>query len=62
MNLARYLNHSCKPNAVATITDGRIEISAKKKIDIGEEITINYGSDDFNTFIKPGGCKCAACV
>lgn len=61
-NLARYLNHSCKPNAVAAITDGRIEISAKKKIGIGEEITINYGSDDFDTFIKPSGCKCAACV
>jgi uncharacterized protein len=61
-NLARYLNHSCKPNAVATITNGRIEISAKKKISIGEEITINYGSNDFNTFIKPSGCKCGACV
>lgn len=61
-NLARYLNHSCKPNAVATITDGRIEISTKKKIDVGEEITINYGADDFDTFIKPSGCKCAACV
>jgi hypothetical protein len=61
-NLARYLNHSCKPNAVATIIDGRIEISAKKKIAIGEEITINYGSDDFNTFIQPSGCKCEACV
>lgn len=60
-NLARYINHSCRPNAESDVIDGEIWISAKRKIKAGEEITIHYGKDYFNTFIKPKGCKCAKC-
>lgn len=59
-NIARYINHSCEPNAEADIHDGHILISATKKIKMGQEITIDYGKEYFDEFIKPVGCKCAA--
>lgn len=60
-NAARYINHSCKPNAEAFITGHRIWIWSKRKIKAGEEITINYGKEYFDDHIKPVGCKCEAC-
>jgi SET domain-containing protein len=61
-NIARYINHSCRPNAEADITKGVIKIWAIRNIKIGEEITYHYGSGYFETFIKPAGCKCVACL
>ena len=61
-NVARYVNHGCKPNAEPIETRGRIRITAKKRIMPGEEITYNYGKDYFKEFIKPIGCKCASCL
>jgi hypothetical protein len=60
-NLARYINHSCRPNAEPFIGRGRIVIRAKRKIQPGEEIAYNYGRDHFEAFIKPKGCKCPKC-
>jgi SET domain-containing protein len=60
-NTARYINHSCRPNAEAIISRGRILIKAKKRIKPGDEITYNYGKDYFDTFIRPIGCKCPSC-
>lgn len=60
-NLARYINHACKPNAQAIIEGREIWIYAIKTIELGEEITIHYGKDYFDTFIRPKGCKCATC-
>jgi SET domain-containing protein len=60
-NLARYANHSCRPNAETITTVKSIWIIAKRKIKMGEEITYNYGKDYFNQFIKPIGCKCVKC-
>lgn len=61
-NLARYINHSCKPNAEAIIDGERIFIWSKKTIRAGEEITIDYGEDYFNEHITPKGCKCEKCA
>jgi len=62
-NLARYINHSCKPNAEVEISkDGKILIEAIKNIKEGEEITYDYGKEYFNEFIKPIGCKCVKCI
>lgn len=61
-NLARYINHACRPNAEAYITRGAIKIRAAKRILADQEITYNYGKAHFNEFIKPKGCRCAACV
>lgn len=61
-NLARYINHSCKPNAEAIIDGERIFIWSKKIIRAGEEITIDYGEDYFNEYIAPKGCMCEKCA
>lgn len=60
-NVARYINHSCRPNAESDIIKGEIRISAVRKIEPGDEITYNYGKDHFNGFIKPKGCQCVKC-
>jgi SET domain-containing protein len=60
-NIARYINHSCKPNAETDVKKHRIVISAIRTIHPGDEITYNYGRNYFNYFIKPDGCRCVAC-
>ena len=59
-NTARYINHSCKPNAEAEIDEeeSKIIIRAKKTINPGDEISYDYGKEYWNTHIKPYGCKC----
>ena len=59
-SVARYINHSCEPNTEAEIIDGRIVISAISNIKNGEEITIDYGDEYYDEFIRPYGCKCGA--
>ena len=61
-NLARYINHSCKPNCRAEIDGRRIYIYARRKIKPGEELTYNYGKDYFEGEIKPKGCLCDHCA
>jgi len=61
-NIARYINHSCKPNADAFISGKRVWIWSKKNIKAGQEIKINYGKEYFDEFIKPHGCKCEECT
>ena len=60
-NIARYANHSCRPNAYTEITRGKIWIIAKRKIKVGEEITYHYGKEYFEHFLKPKGCRCVKC-
>jgi SET domain-containing protein len=61
-NIARYINHSCRPNAIAYITGRRIWIWSQRAIEAGEEITIDYGKEYFDQFIRPLGCKCERCA
>lgn len=61
-NVARYINHSCEPNAEAEIHDGRVYILAMRDIPSGEEIGIDYGDEYFDEFIRPLGCKCGRCA
>jgi hypothetical protein len=60
-NVARYINHSCRPNAETDVKKGKVIVTAKKRIQPGDEITYNYGRDYFDVFIKPHGCRCMAC-
>src|ERR1700722_705501 len=60
-DVARYMNHSCWPNAKPISRKGRIVIVALRPIDPGEEITYNYGPEYLEYFIRNGGCRCAAC-
>ena len=61
-NVARYINHSCEPNCEADIHDGHILIFARRAIDEGEELTLDYGEEYFDEFIRPVGCKCVRCT
>lgn len=63
-NLARYINHSCRPNAEAELDEEerRVHIIAKRNIRPGEEIAYNYGREYFDDHIKPAGCRCLKCV
>jgi SET domain-containing protein len=61
-NLARYINHSCDPNSEAEVHDGRVYILAMRAIAVREEITIDYGDEYFDEFIRPSGCKCSKCA
>lgn len=61
-NLARYVNHSCRPNAEAFVTGDRIWIWSKSGIRAGEEITLDYGRAYFEEFIRPVGCRCPRCA
>ncbi|WP_342363224.1 SET domain-containing protein [Terrarubrum flagellatum] len=61
-NTARYINHSCRPNAEPHEIRGRIKIKAKRRIQPGEEITYDYGKTYFDEFIGPHGCRCPKCA
>jgi len=60
-NIARYINHSCRPNAEADVRKHKVFIAAIRTIHPGDEITYSYGKDYFDTFIKPHGCRCLGC-
>lgn len=63
-NIARYVNHSCRPNCEAEVNERtkRIFIFAKKRINQGDELTYDYGKAHWNEYIKPKGCKCSSCA
>jgi hypothetical protein len=62
-NIARYINHACKPNAESDVKPRKrkVVIRAIKNIEPGEEINYDYGTDYFKAYLKPIGCKCDAC-
>jgi hypothetical protein len=62
-NIARYINHACKPNAESDVMPRKrkVVIRAIKNIEPGEEINYDYGTDYFKAYLKPIGCKCEAC-
>jgi uncharacterized protein len=62
-NIARYINHACKPNAESDVRPRKrkVFIRAIKDIEPGEEINYDYGTDYFKAYLKPIGCKCDAC-
>lgn len=62
-NVARYINHSCKPNAESDVNPRkkRVIIRSIKKIEAGDEINYDYGTEYFKAYLKPIGCKCDAC-
>lgn len=61
-NTARYINHSCKPNAEPETHKGRVFIFSTKNIKAGEEICYDYGKEYWNDHIKPLGCRCVKCA
>ncbi len=63
-NLARYINHSCRPNCESDTNDRKkqITITAIKNIKAGEELTYDYGKAFWKDYIEPKGCRCTKCT
>ncbi len=58
-NMARFINHSCKPNCYSNIIGDTIWIIAGRNIKKGEELTYNYyteGDGEIPCKCRPG-CK-----
>ncbi len=53
----RFTNHSCAPNAVLRIRQGRIELYAMRDLAQGEELTVNYGESHHDGRLA---CRCGA--
>ena len=53
----RFTNHSCRPNAVLRIRQGRVEFYAMREVERGEEITVNYGETHHDGQLR---CRCGA--
>jgi uncharacterized protein len=60
-NIARFINHSCRPNCEVEIRKGRVFVMAKRAIMVGEELAYHYGKGYFDDVIKPIGCRCPKC-
>ena len=53
-NLARFINHACRPNCWYDIVDKTIWIRASRLIRAGEELTYDYATDGEQTM----PCRC----
>jgi len=53
----RFTNHSCVPNAVLRIRQGRVELYAMRDVAAGEELTVNYGETHHDGRLR---CRCGA--
>jgi SET domain-containing protein len=53
----RFTNHSCQPNAVLRIRQGRVEFYAMRDVKVGEELTVNYGETHHEGKLR---CRCGA--
>ena len=51
-NVARYINHSCRPNCYSRVIGDTIWIIAARNIRRGEELTYDYATDG------PGHIRC----
>jgi SET domain-containing protein len=53
----RFTNHSCAPNAVLRIRQGRVELYAMRDVQPGEELTVDYGESHHAGRLA---CRCGA--
>jgi len=53
----RFTNHSCAPNAVLRIRQGRVELYAMRDVAPGEELTVDYGDSHHEGRLA---CRCGA--
>jgi uncharacterized protein len=53
-NIARYINHACRPNCYYQISGHTIWIRAARTIEPGEELTYDYSTDGEQTI----QCRC----
>jgi len=60
-NVARYINHSCRPNCEVRTYAERVRVWTIRKIKPGEQFSYDYGKEYFDEYIKPKGCRCSSC-
>ena len=53
-NIARFVNHACRPNCYYEIVDKTIWFRASRNIPKGEELTFDYSTDGEQTI----ACRC----
>jgi uncharacterized protein len=53
----RFTNHSCRPNTVLRIRQGRAEFYAMRDVTTGEELTADYGETHHEGTLR---CRCGA--
>tara|TARA_B100001248_G_scaffold262737_1_gene262019 strand:- start:21171 stop:21755 length:585 start_codon:yes stop_codon:yes gene_type:complete len=61
-NHAKYINHSCEPNAEAECIRGHIWIIATRDIEPGEELSYDYGYDMDEFLDHPCLCGSDSCI
>ncbi len=54
---AQFINHCCEPNLVARILKGHILYFSTRKIEIGEELTVDY---HFDKDVERVPCSCGS--
>ncbi|MBL8844327.1 MAG: SET domain-containing protein-lysine N-methyltransferase [Hyphomicrobium zavarzinii] len=59
-NTARFINHSCAPNCEIVLSKRRIYVFALRAIELGEELSYDYGEEYFEIHLA-GACRCAKC-
>ncbi len=61
---AEYVNHSCNPNLHVTIARGHVLFMSARKIEIGEEITIDYrfSRDEVTVPCRCGSLGCRGTI
>lgn len=57
----RYLNHSCDPNAWLRYVEDRIELIARRQIEPGDEITLDYLINNAGGDSWPCNCGASRC-
>jgi len=56
-NVARFINHSCRPNCYSNVIDGTIWVIAGKSVTAGDELTYDYhteGDKEIECHCRPG--------
>ncbi len=61
-NLARHINHTCRPNCESQIIRGKVWIVSIRKIASGEELSYDYGYDIEHYAEHPCRCGSKKCI
>ena len=63
-NDARFINHSCEPNCEAILSGKKIWIAAMRDIELGEELSYDYGyhleDETMDEALRKYPCHCGA--
>jgi tetratricopeptide (TPR) repeat protein len=54
---AEYINHSCDPNLYSCLVDGHVLYFSKRRIEVGEEVTVDY---QFSPEAPRVPCQCGS--